>query len=228
MGGAETEGREVSIAQTVRDWIDRHPSVRDALIMGIVNHSALARRVMEETGIDREDAVIASCRRYATDEMEPGHQDALRRVLQQANLEMRSHAALLTLHPSRDLYHRLEKALVHFRTDEHHPLHIVQGSDSVTIITDEAVVGALEETFGHTQVIKKRTRLVELNLRVPPESESVPGLVAHLTANLAQRGINLLESMSVYKDNLLLIEEADLSQTYEILSGLLREPASGE
>jgi hypothetical protein len=215
------EGREVSIAETTRRWIDQHPSVRDALIMGIVNHSALARHIMQETGIDREDAVIASCRRYDLDGVRPGHQEAIRRLLRQATLEMRSHAALITLHPSRDLHHRLEKALVHFKRNEH-PLHVVQGSESVTIITDEAVIDALEDPLGPEQVIKKRAPLVELNLRVPPDNETVPGVVAYLTTSLAKRGINILESLSVYRDNLFLIEEKDLSQTYDILSGLLR------
>jgi hypothetical protein len=216
------EGREVPIAKTVREWIDRHPAVRDALILGIVNHSALARLIMQDTGIDREDAVIASCRRYDADGVRPGHQEAVRRIMRQSKLEMRSHAALITLHPSRDFHHRLERAVGHFKKEEH-PLHVVQGSDSVTIITDEAMVGVIVESFGPDLVIKRRTQLVELNLRVPPESETVPGIVAHLTTTLSQRGINVLESLSVYKDNLFLIEEKDLSATYEALNSLLRD-----
>lgn len=215
---------ETPIAQTVRSWIDQRPAVRDGLRMGIVNHSALARVIMEETGIEREDAVIASCRRYDTQQAKPGYQEALRHVLDHAKLEMRSHAALLTLRPSWDVYHRLERAMAAFK-DEHPPLHVIQGADSLTIITDETVLDTLEKILGKEQVIKKRIRLVELNVRVAPESETVPGIVAFLSSSLAERGINMLESMSVFKDNMFLIEEDDLVDAYEILNGLLRPAA---
>ena len=39
------------IAREVRDYIAGHPSVSDALKMGIVNYSALARKISKELGI---------------------------------------------------------------------------------------------------------------------------------------------------------------------------------
>lgn len=221
MGNGSEENGERPIAHTVRSWIDRRPAVRDALRMGIVNHSALARHIMQATGIDREDAVIASCRRYDAEHALPGYQDDLREILDHAKLEMRSHAALLTLRPSWEMYNRLERAMGHFK-DEHPTLHMIQGADSLTIITDESVLGALEGILGKEQVIKKRTRLVELNVRVAPESENVPGIIAFLSSSLAERGINLVESMSVYRDNMFLIEDGDVVEAYEILNQLLR------
>jgi hypothetical protein len=217
-----TDGNnETPIAATVRSWIDQRPAVRDALRMGIVNLSALARLIMKETGIDREDAVIASCRRYDIEPLGPGYQEDLREILDHAQLEMRSHVAILTLRPSWDVYHRLERAMARFK-DEHTPLHVIQGADSLTIVTEERVLDELEGILGKEQVIKKRTRLVELNVRVAPESETVPGIIAFLSSSLSERGINLVESLSVYKDNMFLIDEDDLLEAYNILNRLLR------
>ena len=56
--------QQVSVAQAVRTYIDARPVVRDALAMGIVNLSALTRRIRDETGLGSEEAVLVACRRY--------------------------------------------------------------------------------------------------------------------------------------------------------------------
>ena len=57
-------GQQVSVAQAVRTYIDARPVVRDALALGIVNLSALTRRIRDETGLGSEEAVLVACRRY--------------------------------------------------------------------------------------------------------------------------------------------------------------------
>src|SRR5713226_216655 len=52
-------GRMTLVARQVREYIGAHPSVSDALKMGIVNYSALARRISKELGIRRLEAVLA-------------------------------------------------------------------------------------------------------------------------------------------------------------------------
>src|SRR5207247_554174 len=57
------------IAREVRDYIAGHPSVSDALKMGIVNYSALARKISKELGIRQKEAVLAACRRYPVEKL---------------------------------------------------------------------------------------------------------------------------------------------------------------
>lgn len=220
MAGRKTDDDAPSIAEQVREYIDARPVVRDALAMGIVNLSALTRQIMEETGLDKEDAILVSCRRYETPQ-EASFEEEIRDVLSRASLEVRTHAAIMTVRPSWDVYHKLERVMEHFQGEDH-PLHVIKGSDSLTIITDDGVLPSLEEILGPEQVIKTRSSLVELNLKVPEVSEGVPGIVAFLSSSLANRGINLLESISVFKDNMFLITEADLFPAFEVLNNLTR------
>jgi hypothetical protein len=217
---AQTTDTEPSIAEQVRDYIDVRPVIRDALAMGIVNLSALTRQIMQETGIEKEEAVLISCRRYAAPE-QATFEAGIRHTLAEAALEVRTHAALLTVRPSWDVYHKLERIMEHLQGEDH-PLNVIKGSDSLTIITDDRVLAELKEILGVEQVIKSRTGLVELNLKVPAESEGVPGIVAFLSTSLAARGINLLESISVYKDNMFLIHEDDLFKAFNVLNRLTR------
>ncbi len=216
-----TKTPPVSVAQAVRQYIDAHPVVRDALALDIVNLSALTRRIMSETGLRAEEAILVACRRYKPRSAKADYQAAIRRVLDKSKLEVRTRVAVLTAHPSWRLFGKLEKALnaVQGRS---HPIHVLHGSESITIITDETLLEEMEEILGSDDLIKKRAGLVELNIRSPDSIEDVPGILAFLASSLAARDINFVEVISCYKDNMFLIEEGDLFKAFEVLNGLIR------
>ncbi|MEA3204077.1 MAG: hypothetical protein QOI63_1757 [Thermoplasmata archaeon] len=209
-----------SVAQSVRAYIDARPVVRDALSLGIVNLSALTRRIQDETGLGSEEAVLVACRRYKPQAAGPDYQAAIRRVLDKSKLEVRTKVATLTAHPNWKTFARLEKALAAVQ-GRSHPIHVLHGSESITIITDEALLAEMEDIMGD-EAFKSRKGLVELNIRSPDSIEDVPGILAFLASSLAAKGINFNEVVSCYKDNIFLIDEADLFPAFEVLNGLIK------
>jgi hypothetical protein len=212
---------QASVAQAVRTYIDARPVVRDALAMGIVNLSALTRLIRTETGLGSEEAVLVACRRYKPKHAQPDYQAGIRKVLDKSKLEVRTRVATLTLHPSWKTSARLEKALSALQ-GRNHPIHVLHGSESITILTDEALLTEMKGALGDDDLIKETKGLVELNIRSPDSIEDVPGVLAFLASTMAARGINFLEVISCYKDNLFIIEEADLFQAFQVLNGLIR------
>ncbi|MES2154784.1 MAG: ACT domain-containing protein [bacterium] len=210
-----------SVAQQVRAYIDGRPVVRDALAMDIVNLSALTRRIRDETGLGSEEAVLVACRRYVPRNASPDYQAAIRKVLDKSKLEVRTRMAVLTAHPSWKLFGRLEKAM-NQAGGRSHPIHVLHGSESITIITDETLLGEMQEILGTEDLIKVRRGLVELNIRSPDSVEDVPGTLAFLASSLSSKGINFIEVISCYKDNMFLIEEDDLFAAFQALNGLIK------
>lgn len=217
-GGAMAPRRNArSTAEVVRAYIDSHPSVKDALKLGIVNLSALARRIMDEEGVASEEAALIACRRYEADPKEKINEAEIIRVLGRSKIEVRTRVAILTLRPSWSIYARLERAMNVLR-GRNHPLHVIQGSAGVTIITDDGVVQELEEIVGREEVLKRETGLVELAVTSPEVIEEVPGIMAYLSSALASRGINFVEVISCYKDTMFVIEEKDMVKAFETLN----------
>lgn len=212
--------RPGSVAEQVRGYIDRRPVVRDALAMDIVNLSALTRRILEETGLTSEEAVLAACRRYQFEPIASEYEAQIRRLLSKSKLEMRTRVAVVTARPSWQVFGKLEKAMGLLR-GRSHPIHVIHGSESFTVITDESMLSEMVELIGKEEVLKTRSGLVELNLRSPEVIEDVPGILAFLTSSLSSRGVNFLEVISCYKDNMFLIEEADLITAFEVLNALI-------
>src|SRR5207244_13066616 len=85
------------IAREVRDYIAGHPSVSDALKMGIVNYSALARKISKELGIRQKEAVLAACRRYPVEKLRGYSEDAVRRMLQRSRIQPRTKVEMITV-----------------------------------------------------------------------------------------------------------------------------------
>ncbi len=210
-----------SVAGTVRAYIDRRPVVRDALSMGIVNLSALSRRIQDETGLKQEEAILVACRRYSGTADSSGYQDAIRRVLDKSKLEVRTRVAVWTLRPSWKLFARLEKALPKMQ-GQSNQVHLLHGSEAVTLIADEALSKELEAMLEPEDILKEQGGLVEVNLRTPEVVEEVPGILAFIASSLASQGINFVEVVSCHKDNMFVLDEADLFAAFEVLNHLIR------
>ena len=217
----DAAAKQPSVAQSVRGYIDARPVIRDALAMDIVNLSALTRRIRDETGLGTEEAVLVACRRYTPKHAQPDYQAGIRKVLDKSKLEVRTRVATLILHPSWKLFAKLEKAMGALQ-GRNQPIHVLHGSESITIITDESLMDEMVDILGTDDLIKRRKGLVELNIRTPDTIEDVPGILAFLASSLAARGINFVEVVSCYKDNMFLIDEPDLFKAFEVLNQLIR------
>lgn len=209
-----------SVARTVRAYIDRRPVVRDALSMGIVNLSALSRRILRETDLTQEEAILVACRRYSGIPKATGYEEAIRRVLDNSKLEVRTKVAVWTLRPSWKLFSKLEKALPKLQGSTQ--IHLLHGSEAVTLIADEGLAREVESVLEPEDVLKQQTGLVEVNLRTPEVVEEVPGILAFLASSLAAQGINFVEVVSCHKDNMFVLAEDDMFAAFGVLNDLIR------
>lgn len=209
-----------STAAVVRDYIDEHPAIKDCLRMGLLNLSALARKIMDERGLKSEEAALIACRRYEMDPRSEINEDAIRRVLTRSKLEIRTKVAVVTARPGWRTFQKLEKIAAAMR-GRNHPLHVIHGTESVSIITDGAVLKEIVNAIGKEDVIKEEKGLVELSVTSPDVIEEVPGILAFLSSSLSSKGINFLEVISCYKDTMFVIEERDMMPAFDTLNRLV-------
>lgn len=210
----------LSTAAVVREYIDTHPSIKDGMRMGIINLSALARKIMEEKGLKSEEAALMACRRYELDPKSRINEEAILKVLRRSKLEIRTKVATVTVRPSWHMYGKLEKTMNTLR-GRNHNLHVIQGTGSVTLIMDMAVTKEVLEILGEEEVLKKETDLVELIVNSPDVIEDVPGILAFLSSSLSSKGINFLEVISCYKDTLFVLEQKDMMSAFDTLNQII-------
>lgn len=210
----------VSTAAVVRDYIDTHPSIKDGMRMGIINLSALARKIMDEKGIKSEEAALMACRRYELDPKSKINEEAILKVLRRSKLEIRTKVVTMTVRPSWHMYGKLEKVMSALRGREQ-SVHIIQGTAGVTLIMDGSVQKEVGDILGEDEVLKQERDLVELIVTSPEVVEDVQGVVAFLSSSLSSKGINFLEVISCYKDTMFVIEQKDMMPAFDTLNSII-------
>ena len=210
----------VSTAAVVREYIDTHPSIKDGMRMGVINLSALARKIMDEKGLKSEEAALMACRRYELDPKSRINEEAILKVLRRSKLEIRTKIVTMTVRPSWQMYGKLEKTMSHMRGRDH-TLHVIQGTASVTLLMDGAVAEEVRDILGEDEVLKEGKDLVELIVNSPDVIEDVPGILSFLSSSLSSKGINFLEVISCYKDTMFVIEQKDMMAAFDTLNTII-------
>lgn len=205
-----------SVAEQVREYLDTHPVLADAIRLRIGNYSAIARRVAGELGLSSSDAVLAACRRYPRGN-ETFREAGIRRVLRKSRIETRTKVAAVTVAQSVEVLQRLGD-VVEELLDENALCRLIQVSRGTVIIVDEDCVPRVTRALREGQLISVRKNLIEVAVTSPESIEETPGLLRHLAGVLAAQGINIVEALSCYTDTIFLIDHADLNVAIGVLT----------
>lgn len=211
------EVQKESIAERTRAYIDAHPSVKDCISKDLINYSSLARMIMKDLSISNEEAVMIACRRYAVKLGRRDHEKEILKVLRNSRLELKTKIAIITAKNDWTVLHRLESVLKKL-FNEKTIMQVIQGTHAITVIADEKLKNEVVGAVGEENVVKIRTDLVEVSVRSPERISETSGVVAFLASNLADAGINSLETVSVFTDTIFIVSEDDMMQAYSALS----------
>ena len=209
-----------STAQMTRDYIESRPALRNVMLQGLVNYSALARTMMDEMGGGNEDAIVVALRRYV---MEAGGEgkaalpdEAIMKILAESSLTMKTRVARITVRNDWVIMSRLEPIIRRLLASRV-LLQIILGTEGITIITEHEAYKEITNVLAGEPVLRTRNGLAEVAVRCPMKIEETPGIVAHLASLLAYHGVNVVEMVSCYTDVIFIVEEADTMRTYALL-----------
>jgi len=215
----EGEARRVPTAQIVREYIETHPSIKDCLVDGLINLSALSRKIMEERGVTQMEATLVAARRFET--TAPRHNErSIRATLAKSRVEVSSRVAIVTLRNDWQLYAKLQGFMRRALSEGHVP-KVLQGSKAITLITDENTAKIVEEELGRGSLVSMDTGLVEISVTSPESIRFTPGIMAFLYSSLSSNGINVVETMSCYTDTIFILEPKDMTRAFEVLTKII-------
>lgn len=207
-----------TIAVLTREFIEKHPSILDCLQDGLINYSALARKMSNELQIGQEEAILIAARRYAKKlENQRKHETDILEILHASRIEMHSRIAFITARNDWRILQSLDSA-IKTALNQNISVQVIHGSQGISIVAEDNQVDDLIQTIGKDNLIKVRTGLVKIVIRSPENIEEVSGVVAYLCQALARHRINCLEIVICYTDNIFIIDEKDMIEAYEALN----------
>lgn len=195
-----------SASELVWLYVKQRPFLKEMMRQGIVNYSALARKVSADAFGGRAS------------------QNALKMALirlgakigaQEADLE----GKILSLLKKSSMAVRSKVAVVISKKDIEGLRFLSQANSgrNVTYIVEEREL----EKIPRKSLWKVEENLNLVVIESPEELEETPGVIAHILGALASEGVNVVEFISCYTDTLLVLRQSDTQKAYRILSHLM-------
>ena len=191
----------MTTAQDVRNYLRNKPYLLEALEKGIVNLSELARQIQQELKTGNTIATKAALRRFA-EELAKHRQKREEKVL---SLLKRSGIAV---------YDRKSVIITAKELATKSGMKVDLPGKFVYLL-DRADLPERIST------LVKHDNCTMIVVNSPEELENTPGVVAFLTALLAEQNLNIIEFISCWTETVIVVEKKDSLKAYEALSNLV-------
>jgi len=189
-----------SVAQLVKEILEKRPFLVDALRLNIANYSALSRLLHREIGIGSPEAVKAALLRARGEfaKRKGVQEEKVINLLRRTKVRLQDKIAVIISREALNIPYLFTAHL----TDSH--IYIVDQTEMKGPGKAEA-----EVTSG----------LVALILTSPQEIETTPGFVAFITQLLASRNINIVEFISCFTNTVIVLDSRDALDAFALLQG---------
>jgi len=184
-----------SVAQLVREILSMRPFLLDALKMGIVNYSALARVLQREIGEGSLEAIKAAIIRVGEELVEEWglREEEVLAILRESKVRLQDKIAVIISPVMLDIPYIVTAYLTDsyvYKTELREPL-----PEGVQVTRD----------------------LVALILLSPERVETTPGFVAFVSQLLASRNINIVEFISCSTNTVIVLDSRDALEAFKLL-----------
>lgn len=208
----------MNITKITEKYVNEHPSIKDCLRKGMINYSALTRKIAEDLNLNLKnnfDAILIACRRYFR---KVKKEDILEKkiidILRLSKLEVKNKIIVVVV--EKDIYFNHLIDLHKEVKKKAEIFHIIEGSNTITLITASEFLEQIKRLFKN-KILRITENLAEINLKSSEELEKTPGVIAYLATLLAENGINIVETMSTWTDTLFVVSENDIAKVMSVL-----------
>jgi len=210
-----------TVADVLEQIIMESPFLEEGLAEGIINLSALARKVRPQ--IERElmkslsdAAVVMALKRMRpaiVSRVSPG--GGLRSLIR--DLTVRSELSELTFLKSATLVEKQRELLGELARGSDRFVIFTQGVFEVTAIFEAGLLPVAEKVFSGERILARFDRVAAITIRLVPEAMHTPGVHYSVLKQLALRGINVLETVSTYTEFNVVLEREVVNRAFSIL-----------
>jgi aspartokinase len=159
---------------------------------------------------------LVACRRYLQRiRNQASSEKRIIDLVRRARVRLRNKIAVAIIDKPRDYerLYRLQRDIKLARGD----FNLVEGEDSLTLITNTEYLGVIREAF-KGRIRKITEDQVQITMLFDEKIETTAGVVAFIYSLLAEHGINVREEMSCWTEVMLVLDELDAARAMRVLS----------
>lgn len=214
----------ITVPQATKTIIERSRYLVEAISKGLINYSSLARYIRPE--IEKmlmkdvsEASILMAIKRFEETLKTPHYTNVFKSP---PNMTIHSNLSVLVVPNTQEVVEKRAE-ITKLSSRETHFLTITQGLTETMIILSNDLLPKAKEILGDTPLLEERTKLSTINIRIPEESIDTPGIVYFFVKSLAWSEINIIETVAIYTELTLLLNDKDVGKAFEILKGLFEK-----
>jgi len=215
----------ITIAQLVDKIISQRPFLEEVMSEGLVNLSAMARKIQPEIEVAlgqhvKEGAILMALKRF-TSHLDVSVNIKLRKSLQHmGEITVRSMLSDYTYKNS-DCIVEKQKSLLKLIEEQRECFYTFsQGIYETTMVISSSVKPEMEKLFKSERLVLKIDNLASVTLRLPENNVKMTGLYYFILKKIAWENINIFEVISTTNEFTLVVDEQDAAKTFNVLKRL--------
>lgn len=213
----------VTIPEVVEEIIIRSPFLEEALAQGVVNLSALARRIKPQIESKlykdiQEGAVVMALKRLSSKlKKQPTPSPTQFKI---GDITVRSSLIEFTFTNSPALFAK-QKQLLELSLKQHNLfVSLSEGVYETTLFASTSLENKIKEIFAGEEIRSTFNNLSSITLILPKEAVYVPGVYYNILKMLAWEGINFIEVVSSYTELTIFLENDHVDRAFSTLKKL--------
>ncbi len=217
----------ITVPELVRKIVLNSPLMEEGLAAGIINLSALARKILPQIEKElmkkvEEMTVVMALKRLSL-KLEKKSSTMAEFLKKMGDLTVRSNLVEFTFRNSDSLLEK-QKLLLHKLADFRDEfVTITRGVFEVAIIVSADAEKIVEKIFKEEKKISRITGLSAIIIKLPAEAVSVPGVHYSILKHLAWENINVVEMVSTFTEFTIIIGKDHIDRAFSILKKFLWE-----
>lgn len=191
-----------TISKRVEEYLQRHGCLARCLRGELINKTALAKKIQDETGVGGFTSVHNSLRKFeGKSGAEPDDYKKTIGVISKSRIHSRTDVGVVIGENKTD---KLMKLVAGMKQQGKTCRMLLNNGFWVIIAPEELDKSLVSLGF------KSHRNVAEISLVSPPEIEETSGVIREIILSLADRGINVIEFMSCWTSTIIVVEQDDL------------------
>lgn len=210
----------ITINELLEQIILRTPFLEEGLSQGIINLSALSRKIRPQIEKEllkpvSESAILMALKRLLPDIMSKS--ETMDINLKAGDITVRSGLTEFTYLKSATLIENKMQLLDEIKSSGDFFVTITQGVHETTTIVNSSLEKRLEEIFRGETLVKKIDDLAAITIRLTGEMVYLPGVHYNILKQLAWHNINIIEVVSTYTEFNIILQKKEVDTSFSIL-----------
>ncbi len=210
----------ITINKLLEQIILRTPFLEEGLSQGIINLSALSRKIKPQIEKEllkpvSESAILMALKRLLPDIMSNSKEMDIN--LKAGDITVRSGLTEFTYLKSATLIENKMQLLDEIKSSGDFFVTITQGVHETTMIVNSSLEKRLEEIFRGETLVKKIDDLAAITIRLTGDMVYLPGVHYNILKQLAWHNINIIEVVSTYTEFNIILQKKEVDTSFSIL-----------